>query len=153
MASTRDCQASDHESAQELVSTMNHDDARRLVERIGVLRHPSDLDLLLFFARHPRSLLTSGALATFLGYSLGQTAGSLDVLLAARLLTRTQTPMHAARLYVLSVGGTTADWLPSLLQHASTREGRQALIDALRSLASDNTGGHSTAAGDTDARA
>jgi hypothetical protein len=132
---------------------MNRDDARQLLDRIGVLRNTCDLDLLLFFARHPRSLLTSGALATFLGYSLGQMAGSLDTLLAARLLTRTQTPMHAARLYVLSAAGDSAEWLPSLLEHASTREGRQALIDALKSVASENTGGPSTAAGDNDARA
>src|SRR5688500_17990791 len=112
---------------------MNRENARRLLDQIGVLRHACDLDLLLFFARHPRSLLASGALATFLGYGLAQVAGSLDVLLDAGLLTRTQTPMHAARLYVFSIGGTTAEWLPSLLQHASTRAGRQTLIDALRS--------------------
>src|SRR5688572_20357831 len=102
---------------------MNRDDARRLLDRIEVLRNACDLDLLLFFARHPRSLLASGALATFLGYSLGQVAGSLDVLMTAGLLTRMQTPRHAARLYVFSTGATTAEWLPSLLRHASTRRG------------------------------
>lgn len=40
--------------------------ARRLLDRIGVLGHPSDLDLLIFFARHPRSLLASEHLATLL---------------------------------------------------------------------------------------
>jgi hypothetical protein len=133
---------------------MNRDNASRLLDQIGMLRHACDLDLLLFFARHPRSLLASGQLATFLGYGLGQVARSLEALMAAGLLTRTQTPMHAARMYVFSIGGTTAEWLPSLLQQASTRTGRQALIDALRSRSpKEETGECSKSSGDTDARA
>jgi hypothetical protein len=36
---------------------MNQDDARRLLDRVAILRHASDLDLVLFFARHPHTLL------------------------------------------------------------------------------------------------
>ncbi|MGH9330461.1 MAG: hypothetical protein ACRD09_08465 [Vicinamibacterales bacterium] len=60
---------------------------------------------MLFFARHPRTLLISEQLAVWLGYELKQIAGSLDVLMAAGLLTRTQNPTHAARLYVFAIKG------------------------------------------------
>jgi len=116
---------------------MTHDDARRLLDRIGVLRHACDLDLLIFFARHPRSLLASESLASFLGYDLKDIADSLDTLLAAGLLTRAQTPMHAARLYVFAIGNsndsTNDHWLASLLAMGSTREGRLVLRKALAS--------------------
>jgi len=102
------------------------DQARYLLDRIGALRHPCDLDLLLFFARHPRTLLTSEQLAALIGYGLQQTAESLDLLLNAELLTRTQNPTGAARMYVLAAG-PNAEWLPSLLEFASTRSGRLAM--------------------------
>lgn len=115
---------------------MDPQDARRLLDRIGVLRHACDLDLLIFFARHPRSLLDSESLARFLGYDLKEIAESLDVLLAARIITRTQVPTHAARLYVFSIdprtGGADDDWLPSLLAFVSTRPGRLGLREALK---------------------
>lgn len=122
---------------------MRHDDARRLLDRIGVVRHACDLDLLIFFARHPRSLLASESLATFLGYDLKDIADSLEVLLAAGLLTRSQTPAHAARLYVFAI--THADgnghWLHSLLEMAQTRDGRLALRNALMRRWRETTGG------------
>ena len=114
---------------------MRHEDAHRLLDRIGVLRHACDLDLLLFFARHPRSLLASESLAAFLGYDLKEIADSLEILLNAGLLTREQTSAHAARLYVFMIsdadGGSANGWLPSLITMASTREGRLALRQAL----------------------
>jgi hypothetical protein len=120
-------------------------DARRLLDRIDVLRHPSDLDLLIFFARHPRSLLASEQLAAFLGYGVKEIAASLDLLLAAALITRTPNPSHAARLYVFSPDGPSGGWLPALLQFASTRQGRLAIIWELRRRAA-------RAIGDPDAR-
>ena len=115
---------------------MRPEDAHRLLDQIGVLRHACDLDLLLFFARHPRSLLASESLAAFLGYDLKEIADSLEVLLHAGLLTREQTAAHAARLYVFAIGdgdgGSGDGWLPSLVAMASTREGRLALREALR---------------------
>lgn len=114
---------------------MRDGDARRLLDRISVLRYACDLDLLLFFARHPRSLLASESLAAFLGYDLNEIADSLEVLLSAGLLTRAQTPAHAARLYVYAVdhtnSGGNGDSIASLLALASTRDGRLALREAL----------------------
>ena len=37
-----------------------------LLGSIGILRHPCDLDLLIFFHRHPRVILTSERLAAYL---------------------------------------------------------------------------------------
>jgi hypothetical protein len=106
--------------------------ARRLLERMAVLEHPSDLDLLIFFARHPHSLLSSEHLAALLGYDIKLIAASLDLLVAAGLVTRTQSARHAARLFVLSDGGTHREWFPDLLTIASNREGRLALLELLR---------------------
>ena len=106
-------------------------DVHRLLDHVGMLRHPCDLDLLLFFARHPRTLITSEQIAVWLGYELKQIADSLEILLEGGLLTRTQNPTHAARLYVLAIGGTTGGWLPSLLELASTRQGRLAIREVL----------------------
>src|SRR5688572_24662044 len=65
---------------------MTQDDGvQALLERIGVLRQPSDLDLLLFFARHPRTLLPSEHLSTIVGYGLKEIAASLDLLVDAGL--------------------------------------------------------------------
>ena len=110
---------------------MKHEDARRLLDRIAVLQHPCDLDLLLFFARHPRALITSEQLAAWLGYELKQMADSLEVLLNAAVLTRTQNPTHAARMYVFDIRSPGGGWLPSLLALASTREGRLAMREVL----------------------
>jgi hypothetical protein len=106
--------------------------ARRALEHAGMLRNVADLDLLLFFARHPRTLLTSEQLATFLGYEINQIAESLDLLLQAGILTRTQNPTHAARLYAFTRGHDSDGWIPGLLQLVATREGRLALRRELR---------------------
>jgi len=111
---------------------MDREHDARLLDRFEVLRHPSDLDLLIFFGRHPRSLLASGQLAAFLGYGVKEIAASLDLLLGAALITRAPNPSHAAQLYVFSVDGPGGEWLPELLKLASTREGRLAIIWELR---------------------
>jgi hypothetical protein len=113
----------------------------RLLDRIGVLRHPCDLDLLVFFARHPRTLLASEQLAIWLGYEVKQIAASLEILLNAGLLTRAQNPTHAARMYVFAVDSTSGGWLPPLVELASTREGRIALKGGLSRRAPKDTGG------------
>jgi predicted transcriptional regulator len=101
-----------------------------LLGSIGVLRHPCDLDLLVFFHRHPRAILTSDRLAAYVGYDLNQLARSLDLLTEAGLLERSQNPTHAARLYVLKTPAT--GWLTSVLDIASTREGRHKLLQTMR---------------------
>src|ERR1051326_4669861 len=110
---------------------MTQEDAGLLVEKAAIFRHPCDIDLLLFFVGHPRTLLSSESLATFLGYQLKQIADSLEVLLGAGLIKRTQTTAHAARLYLLVIDGAHHPWLPSLLEMASTRKGRILLKKAL----------------------
>ena len=109
----------------------NHEEARRVLERATMLRRASDLDLLLFFGRHPRTLLSSDQLATFLGYEITQIAESLELLLDAGILTRTQNPTHAARLYVLTPSQESGGWLPGLLRFAASRQGRLALLTEL----------------------
>jgi hypothetical protein len=59
---------------------------------------------------------------------------SLDVLIDAGLLERFQNPPHAARMYVLKP--PESGWLASLLDIASTREGRRELMEAIRDWAS-----------------
>jgi len=116
---------------QGVIEDVTHEDARRLLARIGLTR-VCDLDLLMFFARHSHALLASESLARFLGHDLQDIADSLEVLMAAGLLTRVQTPAHAARLYVFAPNETSDDWLPPLIELASTREGRLALRRDLR---------------------
>lgn len=111
---------------------MKPDNAQRLLDRIGVLRHPCDLDLLIFFARHPRTLLASEQLAVLLGYEFTQLAASLDLLVGPGLVTRTANPAYHAQMYVFAAGDSSVGWLPELLQVASTREGRLAMLQALK---------------------
>ncbi len=125
---------------QRPVDHVTHEDARRLLDGVGLTR-VCDLDLLLFFARHPRALLSSESLAGFLGYGLKDIADSLEALMAAGLLTREQTAAHAARLYVFAADDTRGDWLPSLVALASTREGRLALRRGLRARRDSATAG------------
>ena len=102
------------------------------MDRISVLWSASDLDLLLFFARHPRSLLANDQIARFLGYDVEEVAASLDVLIEAGVVTLIQHPTRVARLFVFTPGGWRGgDALSSLLELASTREGRVRLKRAL----------------------
>src|SRR5436309_12416153 len=95
-----------------------------LLHRIGCLRHPCDLDLLLFFSRHPRAFLVSELLAQYVGYDLPQVAQSLETLIAAGHLQRSPDSTHPARLYLLTPGSTLGGWLSSLLRFVASREGR-----------------------------
>lgn len=121
---------------------MNEQALRALLERTPGIRHACDLDLLLFFRRHPLALLTSEQLVACLGYERERVAKSLEGLIEAGLLTRSQNPTHAARLYVLEQGGAGGGLLRSLLTFASTRPGRR---DAMRLLADAGASGASTA--------
>ncbi len=100
-----------------------------LSDSVGVLRHPCDLALVQFFHRHPRALLPSDRLASFVGYDLKQVARSLDLLTEAGLLEQSQHPMPGTRLFVLKTPESA--WLAALLETASTGEGRRNLIEAL----------------------
>ena len=118
----------------------------KFLHRIGGLKHACDLDLLIFFARHPRALVTSEQLASWLGYELSQIADSLEVLLSTGLLTRMLNPAHAARLYILDVNAG-GDWFPEFLALASTRAGRLAMREALaRRVSNAHSGPHARVA-------
>ena len=116
----------------------------RLLDRVAIIRDACDLDLVLFFSRHPRTLITSEELARFVGYDRQRIARSLDSLIAGDIVRRSQNNAHAARMYVLQTTGPAGGWLPSLLSAASTREGRAAIIVALAAR---------SASGSTDTRA
>ena len=110
---------------------MSPNRVRDLLDRIGGIKDPCDLDLLLFFYRHPRAVLSSERLALYVGYDLSQIAKSLETLIAAGLLTRMQRPTAGARMYVLATDNPHGGWLDALLRHASTRPGRLATLAAL----------------------
>jgi len=103
-----------------------------LLDRIGSVKSPCDLDLLLFFYRHPRAFLLSDRLAKYVGYDLPQVAGSLETLITAGLLRQSPDSTDPARLYVLRRGSTLAGWLSSLLRSAATREVWLAAIGTLK---------------------
>ena len=117
------------------------DDARTLLTRIPAIQGSCDLDLLVFFAKHQRTLLTSEHLARLLGYPLTEIARSLDVLLGAGFLTRTQNPTRTTRMYVFTTGGTNGGALSALVALASTREGRLALRHAVTHSTAGRTDG------------
>jgi hypothetical protein len=62
-----------------------------LLDRIGCLGHACDLDLLLFFYRHPQAFLNSERLAVYVGYDLSQVVRSLETLMTAGLLRQSRT--------------------------------------------------------------
>ena len=97
-----------------------------------VIQSACDLDLLVFLHRHPRTLLTSEQLAGFVGYPLKDIAKALDTFLEAGLLERTaQQSAHAARMFLLLLGGPQGGGVKALLELASTRQGRQGILAAL----------------------
>ncbi len=104
-----------------------------LLARIGSLEHPCDLDLLLFFYRHPQAFLKSERLAEYVGYDLPQVERSLETLMTAGFLRQSPDSTRPARLYVLTRSSSAlGGWLSSLLRIAATREGRLAVIHALK---------------------
>lgn len=102
-----------------------------MLDRIPGLRHACDLDLLLFFYRHPRALLTGEHLVAYLGYDHDQAAKSLEGLIEAGLVSRSQNPSYTARLYVLELDALPGDLLSAFLKIAATRPGRQEVMRLL----------------------
>jgi hypothetical protein len=112
--------------------------AVQLIEAAG-LRDACDLDLLLFFSRHPRVVLSSEQLATYVGYDLQQIAGALDRLLGARLLTRALNRGAPGRMYVLEADHSE-EWLEPLRRMCAKPDGRNALKALLKQRQSQNGG-------------
>jgi hypothetical protein len=104
-----------------------------LLDRIGCLEHPCDLDLLLFFYRHPQAFLNSERLAVYVGYDLPLVERSLETLMTGGLLRQSPDSTRPARLYVLTrSSGPLGGSLSSLLRIAATPEGRLAVFRALK---------------------
>jgi hypothetical protein len=122
-----------------LITATDRNDARTLLNRIPALGRSCDVDLLLFFAKHWRVLLSSEQLARLLGYPLNEIARSRDVLVAAGLLTRTQDPTRPERMYVLNPEFMNSGALAALVRVASTPGGRLSLRRALMSVAAGAT--------------
>ena len=100
-----------------------------LLQRMRGIRHPCDLDLLLFFQRHRCALLAAEQIAACLGYGIDQVTRSLDRLTAADLLDRSRHSSHGAWLYRLELHNRPD--LSSLLDIAGTCDGRR---DVMRLL-------------------
>lgn len=108
------------------------EEMKRLLARAPVIRNACDLDLLVFLRRHPRTLLTSEQLAGFVGYNIKEIAKALDAFIDAGLLERTaQQSTHAARMFLLRLDGPQGGGVRTLLELASTRQGRQGILEAL----------------------
>ena|SRR5688572_7217426 len=106
-----------------------------LLQRMRGIRHPCDLDLLLFLQRHPCALLAVERLAACLGYGIDQVAKSLDGLAAAGLLDRSRNRSRGA-WYRLELNSRPE--LSSLLNSAVTCEGRR---DVMRLLVPESDSG------------
>ena len=106
------------------------DHLKELLDSAG-LKHPCDLDLLLFFRRHYSALMTSEQLSQLTGYELQQIAKSLDLLVACKVLRRSQNTTHSACLYRFEPenGGPQ---FQEIFEVASTIEGGRRLRDVLK---------------------
>lgn len=107
-----------------------------MLDRLPGIEHACDVDLLLFFYRHPRALMTGERLVACLGYERGQAVKSLEMLIEAGFVTRSQNPCRTARLYVLNLEALPDGLLSRFLEAASTRQGRQAVLGLLKSAPS-----------------
>jgi hypothetical protein len=101
---------------------------------IGPLKHPCDLFVLIFFSRFPYVFLTNERLAQYVGYDEQQVARSVEILIGAGVLSRSQNPNHEARLYVFT-RHPLQEWVRQVLSVASTHEGRNGLLRTLKERA------------------
>jgi hypothetical protein len=113
--------------------------AVQLLEAAG-LRDACDLDLLLFFSRHPCVVLSSERLATYVGYEVQQVARALDFLLGAGLLKRMLHQGGPGRMYVLEVDHAE-QWLEPLRSICATPDGRNSLKALLKLRAAERRAG------------
>jgi hypothetical protein len=111
-----------------------------MLDRIQAIHDACDLDLLLFFHRHPCALLSGAQLVAFLGYDRKRIAKSLDALIAAGHLTQSRNPPHSACLYVLTTRGDSRESLSSFLEFSATREGRLGVMRLRQSRPDDAPG-------------
>ena len=109
----------------------NHPSVSESTSLLAVLESPCDLDVLVFFHRHPRAFLNTFDLAQRVGYDTAEIDCSIENLLGAGLVTSSKPRESAtARLYEFTPG-RWATVLPRFLWVASTADGRRALRRAL----------------------
>jgi hypothetical protein len=106
-------------------------DIQQMLSRVPCVTGACGLDLLAFFYRHPRSLLTNDQLSALVGYDTREIAKSIDAFVDAGFLERAQTPIHAARMYLLVLDGPQTGGLKELLNLATTHQGRQDILELL----------------------
>ncbi len=122
----------EHVEDMPMDSSLPSQETQRLLARTPIIQSACDLDLLTFLHRHPRTLLTSEQLAGFVGYALKDIARALEAFIDAGLLGRTaQQSGHAARMYLLLLDGPQGGGVRALLTLATTRSGRQGILDIL----------------------
>ena len=88
---------------------------------------------MLFFSRHPRTLLTNDCLCAAVGYDRERIAQSLDGLIAGGLLKQIRGSSSTVNLYVLERGGLSHESIGCLLEFAFTRNGRGCVMRLLAS--------------------
>lgn len=123
---------------ERIITTPSHkrpdsSEIRRLLAATSLIRNGCDLDLLVFFYRHPRTLLTSEQIAAFVGRDIKVVAEALDRFIDAGFMERLHNPTHATRMYLLVVHGPEGKGLQRLLELASTRPGRHEILAILNS--------------------
>lgn len=102
----------------------------QLVEAAGI-REACEFDLLLFFLRHPRVVLSSEQLATYVGHEVQHVTRALKLMLDASLLKQGLNPGAAGQMYVLAVDDV-AEWLEPVRRLCATPDGRHGLRTLLK---------------------
>ncbi|HVF58631.1 MAG TPA: hypothetical protein VNJ70_02280 [Thermoanaerobaculia bacterium] len=110
---------------------MHPEPVQDLLRRLEVVRDVCDLDLLVFLHRHPRAMVPSDQLASFIGCDRERTARSLENLIAAGIAARRQGPASAVPMIHFVGDDRQREPLASLLALASTRNGRAQVLQAL----------------------
>ena len=111
---------------------VEHEQIRVWLGTSDAIRSACDLDLLRFFTRHSNSLLTTEQIANFVGYSQREVDGTLEHFLTGGLVTCVTGRSAEVDLYALGEVASSNTSVSSLLELASTRDGRLAVIGALK---------------------
>jgi len=116
---------------------MERQQIRAWLDTTDAIRSACDLDLLRFFTRHSHALLTTEQIANFVGYDRSELDEALGHLLNGGFVSRLRGGEADADLYEYSwdraAAATAAGAsLSSVLELASTRDGRLAVLDALK---------------------
>ena len=111
-------------------------EVRAWLDTSDAIRSACDLDLLRFLTQHSQVLLTTEQIANFVGYSRSEIDEALEHLVTGGLITRLRGRAADVDLYSYSwdeaaAAAGSGALLSSLLQFASTRDGRLAIIDML----------------------